>query len=132
MSTDRFYIVDVRQEWRGNPYLTLWRPDNAGYAYPTAWAGQYTREQIEGQGTYYWRPRYGAKLAMDRFPVPCWFVDGIGIQPRDGIVDGNTGLVIPNTKFARDALRRHAFRPASVTPDIERQIRQPDQPARAA
>lgn len=40
-----FFIVDLRPEWRGNPYVTLWRPDDAGYAYPLPWAGRYSKAQ---------------------------------------------------------------------------------------
>lgn len=133
LPADEFYIVDVRKDWAWRPYLTLWRPNNAGYAYPTAWAGKYTRAQLEEGGTYYWKPRYASRRAMDRFPVRCAIVDALGVAPRSGDVDGNTGLVLLNVPKIRTALWKHATRPASVTDESIAQIRYPDRiPNRAS
>ena len=120
-----FYICDLRPEWQRKPYVTVWRPNNANYAYPLAWAGLYSREQVEDGGVYYYRPRYATKRAMDRFPVPRAVVEALAVEPRPGIIDGNVGPVIPNTKEVRAKLRAAAYRPNSATDEIIKSIREP-------
>lgn len=109
---DEFYIVDVRDEFKGNPYITLWRPNNAGYAYPTAWAGRYTREQIDAEPGYYHKKRYGHKRTLDRYPVPCSVVENLAVAPARGLIDGDAGLVLPNDSAIRSALRKARYVPA--------------------
>ena len=108
---DEFYIVDVRAEFSGNPYVTLWRPKNAGYAYPTEWSGRYTRSQIDAEAGYYYKPRFGHKRTLDRYPVPCKVVDELAVEPARGLIDGNAGLVLPNTPEIRKALRKARYIP---------------------
>ena len=108
---DEFYIVDVRQSFKGNPYITLWRPNNANYAYPLPWAGRYTRSQIDEAPGYYHKKRYGSERVLDRYPVPCAIVEKYGIEPAKGLVDGNTGPVIPNTSEIRKALQKARYIP---------------------
>ena len=103
---DEFFIIDVRESFERNPYITLWRPNNANYAYPLAWAGRYTRRQIEEVPGYYYKRRHGHKQKLDRYPVPCSIVEKYGIDPAKGLIDGDTGPVIPNTAEVRKALRR--------------------------
>lgn len=106
---DEFYIVDLRPNWRGDPYVTLWRPNNAGYAYPLPWAGRYSREQIEGSPSYYACAEGGRYL---RFPVPCGDVERMSTdKPAAYVIDGDIGPVVPNTKAIRAALRRARFLP---------------------
>lgn len=120
-----FYICDLRPEWQYKPYVTVWRPANCGYAYPLAWAGIYSLDDVEDGGVYYYRPRYETKKAMDRFPVPREVVEALAVAPRPGIIDGNVGPVLPNTKDVRAKLRAAAFRPESATDKIIASIREP-------
>ncbi len=106
-----FYIVDVRSEWLGKPYITVWRPDNAGYAYPLSWAGKYTRAQIDERPRYYHKRRDGHKRTLDRFPVPCAVVDALAIKPAPKIIDGDAGPVVPNLAPIRAALRKARYTP---------------------
>lgn len=109
-----FYIVDVRAQFRGNRYVTLWRPDDAGYAYPLPWAGKYSQERIDANPGYYCKHRNGTAPAFDRFPVPCEIVERHAVAPDPGRIDGNAGPVIPNTGAVRAALRRARYRPAAL------------------
>ena len=103
---DEFFIVDVREGYKGNPYITLWRPGNAGYAYPLSWAGRYTRAEIEDRPGYHYRKRDGKTRTLDRFPVPCAVAERHAVAPATGLIDGDAGPVLPNTAEVRSALRR--------------------------
>ncbi|GFM29233.1 hypothetical protein [Novosphingobium sp. PY1] len=107
-----YYIVDVRQEWRHKPYITVWRPDDAGYAYPLSWAGRYSKDRIDANPTYYHKHRWPSQRALERFPVACEIVERMGIAPNPREIDGDAGPVIPNTGANRIALRRARYRPS--------------------
>ncbi len=48
-----FYVVDLRPAWASEPYLTMWRANDAGYAQSVPWAGLYSLEEItSGQRSY--------------------------------------------------------------------------------
>lgn len=112
MSADEFFIADLRPNWRRDPYVTFWRPNNAGYAYPLPWAGRYTLEQIEAQPGYYAKAEGGRYL---RFPVPCVEVDGLATdKPAAHVIDGDLGPVVPNTEAIRRALRKARYLPANA------------------
>ena len=109
-----FFIVDLRPEWNSNPYVTLWRPDDAGYAYPLPWAGRYSKEQVDEGGSYY----YGSKdhrTRIDRFPVPCEVAERLSTaKPAAHVIDGDVGPVLPNTDEIKKALKAARYRPASI------------------
>ncbi|MCD0415669.1 hypothetical protein LOC51_00445 [Rubrivivax sp. JA1024] len=97
-SDERYYICDLREEWRGKPCVTFWRPDNAGYAYPLPWSGQYTLNQLVAEPGYYWgKPFERPRAAFIRFPVPCRIVDQLGSAPTPGLVDGDVGPIVWKT-----------------------------------
>jgi hypothetical protein len=110
---DEFYIVDLRPEWqrpKRYPYVTVWRPNDCGYAYPLAWAGIYSKARIDAKPSYYANAK-GTGTAMN-FPVPRAVVESLAIpRPRPGVVDGDAGPVLPNTAEIRRALRRARYRP---------------------
>lgn len=105
---EEFYIADMRRGWRGNPYVTFWRPDNAGYAYPLSWAGRYSKETVVEGGDYY-TEREGRSL--QRFAVPVEVADKIATAPRPGMIDGDAGPVVINDETNRRKLRRAALLP---------------------
>lgn len=107
---EEYYIADMRRDFRGNPYVTFWRPDNAGYAYPLSWAGKYTERAVVEGGSYY-TTRKGRSLV--RFAVPVSAVDRIATDPGPGTIDGDAGPVIINSEKNRRVLRRAAFLPQS-------------------
>lgn len=110
-----FYIIDVRENFRRNPYITLWRSKDSGYAYPLPWAGKYTRAQVDSHPDYYYTVRFGSTRILDRYPVPCEAVEALGVEPARGAIDGDAGPVIRNTRAVRDALRKHRYVPAQAT-----------------
>ena len=110
-----FYIIDVRQSFAGNPYITVWRPKNAGYAYPLSWAGRYSKEEVDQKSGYYYQIRFGTKRTLERFPVPCAVAEVLAIAPANGIIDGNAGPVLPNLAPIRAALRKARYIPGSAS-----------------
>ena len=115
-----FFIVDLRPEWNKNPYVTFWRPEDAGYCYPLPWAGKYTRARVEEGGSYYtaraWTSPKGPGRLFTRFAVRCSDIESLGGPPDTegrGRVDGNTGPVLRNSGAMRNALRRLRYRPAA-------------------
>lgn len=119
---DLFYIVDLRPEWNKNPYVSFWRPDDAGYCYPLPWAGKYTAERVAERHSYYthkeWTSTKGPGRLFTRFPIRCADVEAIVAEmggPPDtkgrGRVDGNTGPVLRMSGAMRNALRRLRYSP---------------------
>jgi hypothetical protein len=106
-----YYIADMRPEWRGNPYITFWRPKNAGYAYPLSWAGRYSAASV-ADGSGYYTTRTGRSLI--RFAVLAEVADRIAIDPGPGMIEGNAGPVVINSVENRRRLRRTAFLPQST------------------
>jgi hypothetical protein len=108
-----FYIVDLRPEWRKSksyPYITVWRPNDCGYAYALSWAGIYSKARVDSKPHYYANAK-GTRRLMN-FPVPRDVVESLSIpEPRSGLIDGNAGPVLPNTPSVRYALWRAAYRP---------------------
>lgn len=105
-----FFIIDLRREWRGQKYITFWRPNNSNYAWPLSWAGRYSQETVDAEGWYYCNTNGGRELV--RFPVPCEIVEAMALTPPDsGDIDGNAGPVLRNTKKVRRKLRRAAYIP---------------------
>jgi hypothetical protein len=116
--TDLFYICDMRREWLHKPYITFWRPDDAGYAYPLSWAGKYNIDRIAANARYYWIKN---TRALVRFPILCRVANHYGEPPAPGMVDGDVGPVIPNTRQLRATLRAGAMKqPASGIPVNDR------------
>lgn len=101
-----YFIVDLRAAWSRRPYITLWRPNFANYAYPLCWAGRYDRKTVVDEGDYLTRRRYSPRHdrycgAWERFAVACGVVESIAIKPKPGMIDGDAGPVVPNTKDVR-------------------------------
>lgn len=98
-----YYIVDMRPEWSKKAYITVWRPDNKGYAFPLSWAGKYNKEIIEAGGSYYFNK--GGTSRYVRFPVPCAAVESLATaRPAKGHIDGDAGPVLLNHAAVREAL----------------------------
>lgn len=104
-------ICDMRPEWSVNPFITFWRPGNAGYAYPLSWAGDYTPDEIAEGGHYY---TYRKGRSLKRFAVPREVAEAISVPPPPGAIDGDAGPVVLNTPENRRKLRRRAFIPEAT------------------
>jgi len=105
----KYYIADLRKDWTGQRYVTFWRPNNANYAWPLVWAGKYGQDLVDEKADYYC-VKEGRSFI--RFPVPVAIVDALGVAPRKGEIDGDTGPVVLNTKANRAKLRRAMYQPS--------------------
>lgn len=97
-----YYICDMRREWLYKPYVSFWRPKDAGYAFPLSWSGKYTLERVVSQPHYYWHRN---TKTFTRFPILCSVVDGLAVSPKPGTIDGDAGPVIWMNKNTRMTLR---------------------------
>lgn len=101
----KFFIADLRHEWKDHPYITFWRPRNANYAWPLSWAGRYTKDDVDKAGSYF-AEKDGRSLI--RFAVPCDCAEKIAVAPDAGMIYGDVGPVVRNTPENRRYLRRNA------------------------
>ena len=85
-----FYVISVTHTNREHAYITVWRPDNKGYAWPLSWAGKYSEQEIHASLDYY---HQGGNVA-----VPCALLDGIAVAPTPRTVDNDAGPVVLNNK----------------------------------
>lgn len=88
--SDLFYIVNLSHLQREQRYVTVWRPECFGYAWPLSWAGRYTRAEVMAKLDYF---NSGRNVA-----VPCAVLDALAVDPAPGIIDGNKGPVVPSNK----------------------------------
>lgn len=106
MSNLLFYICDMRPAWNYRPYISFWRPDNAGYCYPLSWAGKYDLARILSAPDYYYQRN---SRSYTQFAIPCAAVDAVAGRPMPGTIDGDTGPVIIMSKATRANLRAAIF-----------------------
>ncbi|UGQ44938.1 hypothetical protein [Massilia endophytica] len=85
------YIVSVKWTRRDSPYITFWRPDDCGYAWPLSWAGRYAEDDVLANKDYYHN-------GVSTIAVPCMLVDNLGVPPVKGTVDGDAGPVVLNNR----------------------------------
>lgn len=85
-----FYIISVKHSQRRHRYITFWRPENKGYAWPLSWAGKYSEGAVLADLDYYNR-------GDDTIAVPCDFVEAIAVSPVPGTIDNDAGPVVLNT-----------------------------------
>jgi hypothetical protein len=106
----QFFIVDIRQDWRKQKYITFWRPNNSNYAWPLSWAGRYDKSVVDSEPSYYCNTNGGKSLV--RFPVACEIVEAMVLtEPDNGDIDGNAGPVLRNSEKVRRKLRASAYIP---------------------
>lgn len=78
MSEEHYFVVDVRHGWINqarHPFVTFWGPNSSGYVYSLDRAGRYAREALDPG--YHYKHVYGSLRALERYPVPCSFVENI-------------------------------------------------------
>lgn len=85
------YIVSVKHTNREHAYITVWRPDDKGYAWPLSWAGKYSEADVLAQRDYYHR-------GDDTLAVPCMLLDALAVPPTEGTVDNDAGPVVLNNR----------------------------------
>ena len=95
-----FYIVDVRPAWAREPYLTMWRANDAGYAQSVPWAGLYSLAEISPGHC----KTEGRRII--RMAVPAEIVQKLAEPPiPERPIDG-PGPVLHNTPAVVRALKR--------------------------
>ena len=82
---DLFYVVSVCHTKRGDQFITFWRENNAGYAYPLSWAGKYPRCDI--RQNYHNDGEATIAVRTDA-------VDAIAEPTPRGWVDGDAGPIV--------------------------------------
>ena len=109
--TEVFLICDLRREWCKRPYVTFWRPNNANYAYPLSWAGDYSRAEIDANADYY--TEFDRNLLV-RFAVPRDVAEALAEAPTKGDIDGDAGPVVRHTALNQRKLREAAYVPEAM------------------
>lgn len=105
-----YFIVDLRDEWRRQKYVTFWRANNSNYAWPLCWAGRYEKSVVDEHASYYCNTN--GRKTLQRFAVPCEVVEAMALTPPDkGDIDGNAGPVLRNSEKVRRKLRAAAYIP---------------------
>mgnify|MGYP001602757590 CR=1 FL=1 len=84
-----YYVISVHHTRKRDRYITFWRPDNKGYAWPLSWSGKYSRDMVMSHLDYY---NNGENIAGS-----CDVVDALTTTPRKGGIDGDAGPVVLNT-----------------------------------
>lgn len=85
-----YYIISPANTIGGHRYISLFRPNNAGYAWCLPWAGRYSREMVLSRQSYYCS-------GTDTIAVPCDVVEAHTIMSQPGEIDGGTYPCLPNT-----------------------------------
>lgn len=91
------YIVNLSHTRRDDKFISFWRPEAKGYAFPLPWAGKYSKTQVLAEPDYY--------NSGDNVAVPCDCFDNMATEPPPGAVDGNVGpVVLSNSKNWKELL----------------------------
>ncbi len=121
-----YFVCDVRREWTNpshHPFVTFWRPKNCGYVYSLAAAGRYTREDLDPG--YHYKNVYGSLRALERYPVPCDFVESIAGPVPEHLRQmwrDVTGPVVINSGALRTLLRKNRLVIGDPTAFDERKV----------
>ena len=107
---DNYLICDLREEWGKRPYVTFWRPNNANYAYPLIWSGDYPKAVVDEKANYYTEKRGDTLI---RFAVPREIAEAISENPEPGRIDGDAAPVVRNSGINRRKLRKAAYVPTT-------------------
>lgn len=100
-----YYIVNLSHLKATDKYVTVWRPECKGYAWPLSWAGRYAEEEVLAHLDYY--------NSGDNIAVPCSILEGMAIAPAAGDIDNNAGPVVLN-----NAETWRVILPAVIVPPV--------------
>lgn len=99
-----YYVVSVHHTKRHDHYITVWRPDDRGYAYPLSWAGKYAEERVMAALGYY-------NSGCSNVAVPCDVLDRIAVPPAPRMIDGDAGPVVVNNAASWRAIKANVIMP---------------------
>lgn len=117
-----FYVVNLSHSNKEHRYVTFWRPNDAGYAYPLSWAGRYERARVLEHLDYY--------NSGDNIAVPCEIVEQLAVAPAPGMIDGDAGPVVPSNAECWDVLI--AYKIAETRYEPRPKFRRTPRPPRSA
>lgn len=83
------FIVNLSHLQRSHRYVTFWRPDDKGYAYPLSWSGRYAEERVRAALHYY-------NTGTANIAVPCDVIEQLAVDPTPGDIDNDAGPVVRN------------------------------------
>ncbi|WP_155293506.1 hypothetical protein [Comamonas testosteroni] len=83
------YIVSTKHTRSDSKFITVWRPDNSGYAWPLPWAGKYNLDEVMADPGYY-------NSRRSTIAVPAEVLDAVAVKPEAGWIDGDVGPVVLN------------------------------------
>lgn len=91
-----YYVVNLSHASRATPFITVWRPECKGYAWPLSWAGKYPEDEVLAHLDYY--------NGGDNVAVPCEVLDAMAVETPPGMVDNNAGPVVLSNKANWDTV----------------------------
>lgn len=106
-SNPLFYVISVKHTMRRDPFITFWRPENCGYAYPLSWAGKYPEDQISLN--YH-------NSGDDTIAVPVDVVDALAEPTPRGWIDNDAGPIVYNNRTNWNALLAAVIAPPVQKP----------------
>ena len=107
-----FYIVSVKWSRRTDKYITFWRPDDKGYAYPLSWSGKYSADNVMAHLGYY-------NNGDDTIAVPVEIVDPLSVAPEPGWIDNDAGPVVKSNAANWNLLIANTIVPPKHVPRPE-------------
>ncbi|MBS0967749.1 hypothetical protein JK232_02470 [Nissabacter archeti] len=97
-----YYIVSVKWTERGDPYITLWGPDDGGYRARLESSGRYSHENVMSALWYY-------NNGYHTLAVPCPILEEIAVNVKPGWIDGDGGNWIPNNRASWEVILSNAI-----------------------
>lgn len=92
---NKYYVISLKHTGPKDKYITLWRPDNAGYCWPLELAGQYDGYQEN----YHNSPPENIPILVTALP-PEWLVK-----------DDRNRYCIVNKRPVRKAIKEQKWKP---------------------
>jgi hypothetical protein len=98
-----YFIASVAHTQKADRYITFWRAENKGYAWPLSWSGKYSEEAVLQNMEYY-------NDGWHTIAVPADVVEKLAVGPGKGTVDNDAGPVVLNTPDNWDMLLQAVIR----------------------
>jgi hypothetical protein len=98
-----YFIASVAHTQKADRYITFWRAENKGYAWPLPWSGKYSEEAVLNEMAYY-------NDGWHTIAVPVDVVERLATAPEKGTVDNDAGPVVLNTLANWDLLLQSVIR----------------------
>lgn len=93
----QYYVVSLKHTMGKRACISLWGANDSGYNWVVPEAGLYAADRISAHAMYYCD-------FSDDIAVPADAIRALMVPPPPGLVDGDRGAVILNTKENREAL----------------------------